>query len=71
MSQSRSTVNEMSQEWMLDVLADLRQYALKNYYLGLAEQLDDAIVVAAVEIRAHETLAKSEAEADDGIRLSS
>ena len=42
----------MSQEWIIDVLADLRQYAIRNYYIGLAEQLDDAIVVAAVEIRA-------------------
>ena len=42
----------MSQEWIIDVLADLRQYAIRNYYMGLAEQLDDAIVVAAVEIRA-------------------
>lgn len=42
----------MTQEWMIDVLADLRQYAIRNYYVGLAEQLDDAIVVAATEIRA-------------------
>jgi hypothetical protein len=41
----------MTQEWMIDVLADLRQYAIRNYYLELAEQIDDAIVVAAVELR--------------------
>jgi hypothetical protein len=46
----------MSHEWMIDVLVDLRQYALKNYYVGLAEQLDDAIVVAAVELRAQENI---------------
>ena len=34
----------MSHEWMIDVLVDLRQYALKNYYVGLAEQLDEGIV---------------------------
>lgn len=45
---------KMSQEWMIDVLVDLRQYALKNYYVALAEQLDDAIVVAATELRANE-----------------
>ncbi len=48
----------MSQEWMIDVLVDLRQYALKNYYVGLAEQLDDAIVVAATELRAQECAAE-------------
>lgn len=42
----------MAQDWIIDVLADLRQYAIRNYYVGLAEQLDDAIVVAATEIRA-------------------
>lgn len=41
----------MTHEWMIDVLADLRQYAIRNYYLELAEQIDDAIVVAAVELR--------------------
>lgn len=41
----------MTHEWMIDVLADLRQYAIRNYYLDLAEQIDDAIVVAAVELR--------------------
>ncbi|WP_125459005.1 hypothetical protein [Oceanicella actignis] len=38
-------------EWMIDVLADLRQFALRNYYISLAEQIDDAIVVAAVELK--------------------
>ena len=41
----------MKNDWMLDVLTDLRQYALRNYYINLAEQLDDAIVIAAVELR--------------------
>ncbi len=42
----------MQNEWMIDVLTDLRQNALRNYYINLAEQIDDAIVVAAVELRA-------------------
>ena len=42
----------MTHDWMIDVLADLRQYAIRHYYLRLAEQLDDAIVAAAVELRA-------------------
>lgn len=45
----------MAQDWIIDVLADLRQYAVRNYHLRLAEQLDDAIVVAAAELRAAET----------------
>ena len=53
----------MSQEWMIDVLVDLRQYALKNYYVGLAEQLDDAIVVAAVELRAQENAIEEQPKA--------
>lgn len=50
----------MAQDWIIDVLADLRQYAIRNYHMRLAEQLDDAIVVAAAEIRA----ADSALEAD-------
>lgn len=41
----------MSQEWMIDVLSDIRQYARKNRFPGLTEVLDDAIIVAAVELR--------------------
>lgn len=40
----------MANEWIIDVLADLRQYALRHHYMALAEQLDDAIVVAAGEL---------------------
>jgi len=46
----------MSHEWMIDVLADLRQFANDNYYLGLAEQLDDAIVVATSEVGRMESI---------------
>mgnify|MGYP005849146303 CR=1 FL=1 len=65
----------MSQEWIIDVLADLRQYAIRNYYVGLAEQLDDAIVTAAVEIRAAKREAPAPAapatrEADAALTLS-
>jgi len=37
----------MSQEWMIDVLTDLRSFAMKNGLISLAEQLDDTILVAA------------------------
>jgi hypothetical protein len=42
----------MAQDWMIDILTDIRQYAQKNAMLELAEHLDDAIIVAAHEIRA-------------------
>ncbi len=41
----------MSQEWMIDVLTDLRKFAHKNGLLGLAEQLDDSILIAAAELK--------------------
>lgn len=41
----------MTDEWMIDVLVDLRKFAEKNAMLELAEHLDDAIFVAAIVIR--------------------
>ena len=41
----------MSNEWMIDVLRDIRQVASRDAMLGLAEVLDDAIFVAAEELR--------------------
>ena len=41
----------MTNEWMIDVLSDLRNFAAKQAMLELAEHLDDAILVATVEIR--------------------
>lgn len=40
----------MSQEWMIDVLQDLRNFAVKNDLAELAEQLDDTIHIAVTEI---------------------
>ena len=40
----------MCNDWMIDVLKDMRQVALQNAMLDFAEQLDDAIIVAAVEL---------------------
>jgi hypothetical protein len=40
----------MGSEWMLDVLTDLKSYAQKNGMAVLAEQLDDARLVAAAEL---------------------
>lgn len=41
----------MSQEWMIDVLTDLRKFARNNGLMGLAEQLDDTILIAATEMK--------------------
>ena len=43
----------MNNEWMIDVLADLRKFAQKQAMLELAEHLDDAIMLATVEIKNH------------------
>lgn len=44
----------MSQEWMIDVLTDLKKFAAQNGLLGLAEQLDDSILIAAAELKLNE-----------------
>ncbi|MDF2231153.1 hypothetical protein P2H44_01155 [Albimonas sp. CAU 1670] len=49
----------MAEDWIIDVLADLRQYAIRNYHMRLAEQLDDAILVAATELRAADSALES------------
>jgi hypothetical protein len=40
----------MTQNWMIDVLRDLRSFAAKNAMLELAEHLDDAVVIASAEM---------------------
>ena len=44
----------MSNNWILDVLADLKSFALRNSLDALAEQLDDTTLVAATEIASKE-----------------
>ncbi|MDD9741788.1 MAG: hypothetical protein RID15_00060 [Marinovum algicola] len=39
----------MQHDWILDVLADLKTFALSNGLPALAEQLDDARIVAMAE----------------------
>jgi len=41
----------MSQEWMIEVLTDLRKFAQANGLMALAEQLDDSILVAVTELK--------------------
>ena len=50
----------MAQDWIIDVLADLRLYAIRNYHMRLAEQLDDAILVAATELRAADSASEGD-----------
>jgi hypothetical protein len=42
----------MKAYWVIDILKDIRQFSEKNGMTELAEQLDDAIFVAACEIGA-------------------
>ncbi len=40
----------MKADWVIDILRDIRQFSEKNGMVELAEQLDDAIFIAALEI---------------------
>ena len=40
----------MQNDWILDVLADLKTFAAANGLSALAEQLDDTSLIAAVEL---------------------
>ena len=40
----------MKNDWILDVLADLKTFAYSNGLRALAEQLEDTALVAAAEI---------------------
>lgn len=40
----------MQYDWILDVLSDLKTFALRNGLPALAEQLDDTSLLAAAEI---------------------
>ena len=44
----------MAHEWVFDVLTDLKLYAMKNRLTALHAQLDQAALVAAVEIASAE-----------------
>jgi len=44
----------MANDWILDVLADLKTFATENGLLALASQLEDTALIAAVEISSTE-----------------
>ena len=50
----------MGQEWILDVLADIRRFAVNNRMPQLAEQLDDALMVATTEMASNANSAGQE-----------
>lgn len=47
----------MKAYWVIDILKDIRQFSEKNGMVELAEQLDDAIFIAASEINTQLALA--------------
>lgn len=53
-------------DWILDVLADLRAFALSNGLPAISEQLDDTLLIAAGELRSQsnkgQTLGHGEAD---------
>ena len=49
----------MQCDWILDVLADLKSFAVANSLEALAEQLDDTRLVAAAEIASRVEEARS------------
>ncbi|QBF33620.1 hypothetical protein CFI11_20730 [Thalassococcus sp. S3] len=56
----------MQHDWILDVLADLNTFAKANGLGALAEQLDDAKLVAATEIASLQQKAQAQAYGDTG-----
>ncbi|MDJ1007670.1 MAG: hypothetical protein QNJ13_07560 [Paracoccaceae bacterium] len=46
----RESVSDMTNDWILDVLADLRSFARKNDLPKLVAQLEDASLIAAAEL---------------------
>ncbi|MDG1170468.1 MAG: hypothetical protein P8N14_14820 [Sulfitobacter sp.] len=55
----------MRSDWILDVLADLRTFALSIDLPALAEQLDDTALVAMAEIAALEERTQAQAHGQD------
>jgi hypothetical protein len=52
-------------DWILDVLADLKAFALSAELTTLAEQLDDTALIALAEITSVEEGMKRQAHAQD------
>ena len=55
----------MRSDWILDVLADIKTFALSNHMPALAEHLDDTAIIAMAEISASEQRMQAQAHATD------
>lgn len=44
----------MSHQWVVEALKEIREHAFQNYYVSLAEKLDDVIMAAMDEITSRE-----------------
>lgn len=55
----------MRDEWILDVLTDLRQFADANNLPLLAEQLDDTAIIATAEITTRDERASQRIHEDE------
>lgn len=44
----------MANDWIFDVLTDLKNYAFSNGLVALADNLDETILIAAAEVAATE-----------------
>ncbi|TMV10199.1 hypothetical protein FGK63_03810 [Ruegeria sediminis] len=53
-------------EWILDVLSDLKTFAAANGMSALAEQLDDTKLIAAAEIAFKNEKARAPANGNEG-----
>lgn len=53
-------------DWILDVLADLKAFASANGLGALAEQLDDTTLIAAAEITSQRNEAGAHIDGDQG-----
>ena len=56
----------MQNDWILDVLADLKSFASANGLGALAEQLDDTTLIAAAEIASLREEAQARLNGDRG-----
>lgn len=56
----------VNNDWILDVLADLKSFAAANGLPALAEQIDDTTLVAAAELASDTEKARALAHAKTG-----
>lgn len=54
----------MKNDWILDVLTDLKEFARKNGLVALAEQLDDALLIGATELMSAEGIVRGATNGD-------